>query len=150
MPNVHNRVTIAGTLYHQVSGSNPTSISLSCTQHILSNEQVYARTSPKGIGPEWEPLSFGWVEDCFLFYIRNNEAADPKNAEEWKKKTILVGSGTKENPEVGIYVMNIQRIPLCIPPGMVSLLYPSLGEGSLHISSGGDESVKYTLFVLPR
>ncbi len=142
MPNKRDRITIAGTVYHQISGSNPTSISLRCTQHTLSSEQVYARSPPKGVGPGWEPLNLGWVEKCSLLCIKNQEAVDPKNTEEWKSKMLLLG-WTEDYPAPIILL-----IPFGVPPGMVSLLYPT-EEAKFLIKSGGAESVKYTLFALP-
>ncbi len=142
MPNERDRITIAGTLYHQISGSNPTSISLRCTQHILSDEQVYSRTPPKGIGPEWEALKLGWVEKCSLLCIKNEETADPKDTEQWKEKSLLLG-WTEEHPNpISL------SLPLHVPPGMVSLLYPYVYT-TFQIKSGGADSVKYTLFALP-
>ncbi len=144
MPNKQNRITIAGTLYHQVSGTNPTAIPLRCTIHpLLSSEQVYSRTPPDGIGPEWEPLSFGWVEKCSVLYLRNNEVVDPKDTEQWKEKSIMLG-WTEDHPDpIAI------SLPFRVPPGMVSLLYPVSSRAKFLVKSGGADSVKYTLFALP-
>ena len=147
MPNERDRITIAGTLYHQISGSNPTSISLRCTQHILSDEQVYSRTPPKGIGPEWEALKLGWVEKCSLLCIKNEETSDPKDAGQWKEKTIMIGRGVIGEDCPGPRNKG-ELTPFCVPPGMVSLLYPS-NVIPLYIRSGGADSIKYTLFALP-
>lgn len=139
MPNARDRITIAGTLFHQITGTNPTSVPLRCTQHLLSSEQVYARTPSDGASVEWKSLDLGWIKKCALLYLRNDEKLDPKDTEEWERKSLLLGQVEKTVETL---------LPLRVPPGMVSLLYPS-DETDLLVRSGGAKSVKYTLFALP-
>jgi hypothetical protein len=141
MPNARDRITIAGTLFHQNPGTNPTSVPLRCTRPLLSSEQVYARTPPDGASLEWNSLDLGWIKKCSLLFLRNDEKLDPKDAEEWERKSLLLGWKEK-------HLSAETLLPLRVPPGMVSLLYPS-AETDLLVRSGGAKSVKYTLFALP-
>ncbi len=149
MPNAHDRVTIAGTLYHQIAGQNPTSVSLRCTTHLLTDEQVYSRSPSKGIGPKWELLKFGWIENPSVLIVKNEEEVDrKKDPEEWRESIIWIELDSDPNELVDSSKEVVAILPptLYIPPGMISILYPA---GPLCIASGGSESVRYSLTALP-
>jgi len=127
MPNEQNRITIAGTAYHQLAGQNPFSVPLRGTMRLTSEEQVYSRTPPQGVGEVWEVLDTGWLKSrCSVVYIRNEEPADGS--------TIEMGSGGS-------------ILPLCVPPGMVGVFYPT---GTLAIRCNpGRGTAKYTVYAIP-
>ena len=130
MPNDQNRITIAGTAYHQLAGQNPFSVPLRGTMPLTSSEQVYSRTPPDGVGEAWEALDTGWLKNrCSVVYIRNEEPADGAAIE-------MGRGGTPTYP-----------LPLCVPPGMVGVFYPT---DSLAVRCRqGQGTAKYTVYAIP-
>ena len=124
MPNKNNRLGIAGTIYHQVAGSNPTSSSLRCTMLIKTSEESFSRTPPKPLTKSWLKLNLGWLPKCSLLCI--------KNLEDVGGHTIQIG------------FLDVQ-LPLIIPPKMVTLLYPE-SHLSLRCITG---EAHYSLFAVP-
>ena len=135
MPNEQNRVTIAGTAYHQLIGQNPFSVPLRGSMPLTSEEQVYSRTPPKGIGEAWELLDTGWLRGrCSIIYIRNEEPIGGPRIE--------IG---KEGTEIG--GLSIFPVPLCVPPGMVGVFYP-IGSLAIRCEAGGS-AARYTVYAIP-
>ena len=131
MPSTQNRITIAGTAYHQLAGRNPFSVSLRGTMPLTSSEQVYSRTPPGGAGEGWEILDTGWLNGkCSAVYIKNEEPAGGS--------VIEVGDGS---------ATPIYPLPLCIPPGMVGVFYPT---GILAVRCGQGQGIaRYTVYAIP-
>ena len=134
MPNALNRLTLAGTAYHQLPGQNPFAVPLRATMVLNTPEQVYSRTPPEGIGNDWAPLSIGWLDRASVIYLKNNGIA---------------GEGSLE---LGYYPEGDLRqipakIPLCVPPGMMAMLFPT---GPLAIRCDpGQTKASYTVYAIP-
>lgn len=134
MPNTHNRVGIAGTIYHQVPGHNPTSASLRCSMPLkMEREEAYSRSPPKPVGSEWQPLDLGWIGGkCSVLCIRNLES----------EAGLGIEIGADGYPDK----LTPQVLTLAIPPGMATVLYPF--NESIAIRCPGGEA-HYTIFAVP-
>lgn len=131
MPNEHNRVGISGTVYHQVSGSNPTGNPLRCSMNLSSPEEAFSRTPPNPIGKKWEVLDLGWLPKCSMLCIRNLEKPDGF--------TLHLGFRLSGD------VSSIGALPLIVPPGMLTVLYPT---DKLALCCPNGEA-HYSLFAVP-
>jgi hypothetical protein len=138
MPNTTNRITIAGNIYHQNSGDNPSSFSLGSTRPLPDDarEEVWNRCPPKGIGPEWKRLSLGWIDemDCSLLALRN-ESDGVYGEPSWEDFTIeICEEGGEDHPSI-------------VPPGLITIIYPRPGH-QLQIRSR-KLVAKYTVLAIP-
>lgn len=137
MPNEHNRVGIAGTVYHQVSGHNPTSSSLRGTMHLESDEEAFVRSPSKPLGASWEPLKFGHLPGCSVLCVRNLEPSGGPAIELGRVRPTLTGPSNDRKCE---------SLGLVIPPGMITVLYP--GGMKVALRCPGSEA-HYSLFAAP-
>ena len=133
MPNTLNRIVIAGNIYHQNAGENPTSIELACTRSLSDegNEQPWNRTPGKGVGEDWEQLNLGWIEGNPSLLLLRNLDDTAYGSEDWEGKHIEIRySG---------------ETPFVVPPGMPTVLYP---QKPLEIRCRVGEA-RYTIIALP-
>jgi len=125
MPNEHNRVGMAGMVYHQNPGQNATSFPLRGSMKLASEEEAFVRSPPKPLGASWEPLNLGWLSACSMLCVRNLE-------------------------KPGGPVIEIGRDGmgwgLQIPPGMTTVLYPRGIPPALRCPDG---EAHYSLFAAP-
>ena len=105
MPNDHNRVSIYGSLVHQVTGHNPTSVSLHSSHPIESDEEIYQRSPPEPVGQTPTKVDFGWVEDPIAIILRNLS----------DEHTIMLGEEIAPG--------SVNALPFCAPPGMSTVLF---------------------------
>jgi hypothetical protein len=134
MPNTNSRVGIAGTVYHQLPGHNPTPTSLRCSMFLKTEEEAFSRTPPNPVGRKWQKLDLGWLPGCSMLCIKNLEKPGGNDLEIGSPSVILSG---QSHP--------IVPLPLVIPPGMVTVLYPTT---ELAVRCLGGEA-QYTLFAVP-
>ena len=126
MPNTHNRVGIAGTVYHQNPGQNPTAMPLRCSMSLQKEEETFSRSPPEPVGEKWQKLNLGWLPKCSMLCIRNDEKAGGS--------TLFLGGG-----------IPVVSLLLSIPPGMVTVLYPTAGLWLRCV----DGKARYSLFAVP-
>lgn len=137
MPNTLNRVGIAGTVYHQLPGHNPTSTSLRCSMSLKTEEEAFSRTPPDPVGEKWQGLSTGWLPAYSMLCIRNLEKSGGS--------TLQIGMSPTEGSK------DLVSLPLTIPPGMVTVLYPlsKLSPTCVIALRCIDGEAHYTLFAVP-
>lgn len=63
-----NRLTVVEQVYHEVSGSDPVCRESRFQRILSSEEQPWQRT--KKIGPVYEKVDFGWIEEASSVAIR--------------------------------------------------------------------------------
>lgn len=68
-----SRLVVAGEVYHQPAGGQPTSVPLRYARALGSAEQAYRRDLV--VTGEWRPLEAGWVVSASLLIIENKEGA---------------------------------------------------------------------------
>jgi len=140
-PPTKNQVFIVETLYHQPTGGFPTTALGDTTRfsrELESDEQPYERRKlAKG---NWELLDHGWIDQCGMLLLRNDEGyfstnPTPEQREEIFKRVIEISFSDK--------------IPsILIPPKETCRFYPAnLSQIQLRCQEG---VAKYTLYLIPR
>lgn len=132
MPNEHSRVGIAGTVYYQNPGQDPTGAPLRGSMQLESGEEAFTRSPPKPLEASWEPLDFGWLSACSLLCVRNLE---PQGG-----PAIELGHPANESGYPGA------GLGLWIPAGMTTVIYPRGITLALRCPDG---EAHYSLFAAP-
>ncbi len=74
MPEPKNRLTVVGTVYHQVPQGEPDSFESRFVRGLEDEEQPYRRQTK--VGEKWEAIDFGWLESVGYLVIRNEAGKD--------------------------------------------------------------------------
>jgi hypothetical protein len=101
---------------------------------LKTEEEAFSRTPPNPVGRKWQGIELGWLPGCSVLCIKNLENPDGNTLEIGSSSVILSG---QSHP--------IVPLPLVIPPGMITVLYPTT---ELAIRCLGGEA-RYTLFAVP-
>ena len=135
MPNENNRLTVVERIYHQITGQNPTIISGGFTRKPIADvDQVWSRTPPKGIGPNWEPLDLGWITSCILLHVHNLSAESTIEV----TFSCVVDDPCIEDPS---------RYCLVVPPNETLRITPSSARDLRMRSQSGQ--AQYTITAIP-
>lgn len=136
MPNTVDRVTIHGSVYHQVTGQDATQISLAYTRNLSSgeHEQLWQRSSRVAL-PEWQPIEFGWITKCAMVIIRNEEGV-----EELRRKLPI-------DPSLTIEVSQGEGPGIMFPPAIALPFIPS-DFRLLRVRCLGGRA-RYTVTIIP-
>lgn len=68
------RITVLDRCYHQTADGQAVESSTSFVRLLDTDEQPYQRKTK--VGREWTPLPVGWVGDCSLMVLKNEEKED--------------------------------------------------------------------------
>jgi len=143
---IPDRITVAGYVFHQRSGKEPTSIRASFTRFVENQDknttQLYERSLE--VGEEWEKLDFGWLNGgkVGIFVVQNHAGAHPQEnptleeAENDAKKVIEIAYGPTDT------------LSWQVPPGETFFGTPKDAD-SLYIRSLSNDT-EYTLYALPK
>jgi hypothetical protein len=69
--NKHSQLTVVEQVYFQQVGDQPAQFGAQWSRRIATDEQPYQRRMK--VGPEWKPIDRGWITNCELLLIENNE-----------------------------------------------------------------------------
>lgn len=72
---VPNRLTIVETLSFNPMDREPKAVTGAYSRKLSTNEEPYSRATT--VGQEWAELSLGWVEECGMLYLSNEEGKTP-------------------------------------------------------------------------
>ena len=136
MPNANDRITVHGNVYHQVTGQDATMISLASSRILSSqdHEQVWQRGN-RIATPEWSPLEYGWITNCSMIVIRNEEGY-----EELRRKLPI-------DPSLTLEVAYGDGPGILFPPATTLPFIPS-DFRSLRVRCLGGRC-RYTLTIIP-
>lgn len=68
---VLDRIVVVESVYHQPFGAEASAVESRFTRRLKTVEQVYVRQS--SVGEEWQPLDHGWIKECGMLVVQNNE-----------------------------------------------------------------------------
>lgn len=67
-----DRLTVVEQVYYQAFGEDAYQITSQFSYSLESrDEQVYSKRNK--VGESWEPIDLGWLDDCSVLIIENNE-----------------------------------------------------------------------------
>ncbi len=100
-----SRVCVNEQVYHQEAGQDPTIAESQFERHLKTNEQAYYRKLDVK-DDEWIPLPVGWIKDCSILYLRN---------EEGKNLTVIPTAEQKQDTaarviQIALYDRNTKRV----------------------------------------
>lgn len=90
-------LTVVQSYYHQQEGMQPTQIEARYTRELKTDEQPYVRHFK--VGETWDKLDTGWLTDCSLLIVKNNEGRftdripTPAQLQEALARVVEIGLG---------------------------------------------------------
>jgi hypothetical protein len=133
-------------LFHQGSDGQVHPVETRLAKELESDEQMWIRVSR--VGPEWTKLETGWIEECTMLLIRNDEGGfqrmpTKEEKDEMAQQVIFVGQ-----PPIGGDKQNVV-LSWFIRPGE-SLRGSPVDLRHLFIRSGSGKPIRYTLALIPK
>ncbi len=81
-----NRIAVVEMVYFQETGVSPIAITTRFSRKLHSDEQPCIRKIK--IGQDWLPVEMGWVRDCGMLVINNDEGKFKTNPSEDQLATV--------------------------------------------------------------
>lgn len=96
MEELKNRLSVIGAVYYETADAQPEGAQYVFSRELKTDDQVYKRNLKAT--EEWQPLDCGWLSDCGMLLIVNNEGKFTVNPtdeqrEEASKKILEVSYG---------------------------------------------------------
>lgn len=147
-------LTIVQNIYHQQEGMQPIHVESRISRKLSSDEQPYVRQLK--VGEIWTPLETGWLGECSILVIKNNEGRftdklpTPEQVEEAESKVLEIGFSTRGpsplNPksiEPEVIIGALEILPRESHP-----IHP-IALWSVYIRSRKGET-RYSVTIIPR
>lgn len=129
-------LTVVQTYYHQQEGMQPTQVETRYTRELGTDEQPYVRHGK--VGSEWTRLDSGWLTECSLLVIKNNEGRftdripTQEQRQEVMSRVIELAFG-KANPTCSLLVHPNEAHPMHVTSLKDIWLRCSKGEAKLSV-----------------
>lgn len=134
-----NRLSVIGAVYYETADAQPEGAHYAFSRELETDDQVYKRnlTATK----EWRPLDCGWLDDCSMLVIVNNEGK------------FTVNPTDEEQEEASEKVLEVcydytTSYYWLIPVGESMQAYPSDASKLFIRCRSGD--AKFTVHLFPR
>ena len=83
------RITIVDSVYYEAQGAEPLQIKSGYSRMVVSDEQPYMRTLK--VSQEYQILDSGWIKECGLLVIKNEEGSNPQKIPTVAEKEAIKG-----------------------------------------------------------
>lgn len=114
------RVTVAGSVYHQIPGETPLQADIRYARWLDSDQDPYSRTRMP-VGEQWQPIESGWIEKPGMIIVTNRRdqpgmtpTATEREAAE--ARVIEVGIVVDLNRSAAQRTMHDPRVPVVVVP----------------------------------